>query len=60
MAQSPKRRETDEQAEERVRKITEYNEAYGCDVHGRPITKEGNLLRNLTKKEWDVFKLFRS
>ena len=57
--QYPKRKETDEQAQERVQNITDRNDAQGCDVHGQPVTKEGNLLKNLSKKEFDIFKLFK-
>lgn len=59
MIQFPKRRETDEQAEQRAQKIKDHNEALGCDAQGRPVDAEGNLLKNLSKKEWDVFKSLR-
>ncbi len=57
--QFPKRREDDEHAQERVQKIKDNNEAYGCDPQGRPVDEKGGLLKNLSQKEWDVFKSLR-
>lgn len=54
--QFPKRRETDEQAKERVEEITLNNAVYDCDEHGNPVTKEGNRLKNLTKKQLEIFR----
>jgi hypothetical protein len=57
--QFPERRETDIQREERVQKIKEHNEAYGCDKDGNPVDAEGNPLKNLSKKEMDIFRRFK-
>jgi len=57
--QFPKRVETDGQAIERAEEIKKHNEAYGCDLQGRPVDSKGGLLKNLSQKEWDVFKSLR-
>jgi hypothetical protein len=57
--QFPERRETDEQARARKEKIKEHNEAYGCDIHGRPVSEEEKLLKNFREKDWELFRKFK-
>ncbi len=54
--QYPKRRETNEQAEQRAERIKRVNDAQGCDVQGRPVTLEGELLKSLSQKEFEIYK----
>ena len=53
--QHPVRRETDEQEEKRKEGIKLRNEEQGCNSEGRPVDKRGEPLKNLNKKERDIF-----
>lgn len=59
MVQFPRRRESDQQAEKRAQKIKDHNEALGCNLQGQPVDADGQPLKGLSKKEFDVFNSMR-
>lgn len=53
--QYPKRRETEEQAKERIEKLKENNAKLKRNEHGQPVDTVGRVLKNLKPNE--LFKL---
>lgn len=49
--QYPKRRETEEQAKERVEKIKEKNAELKRNEHGQPVDAVGRVLKNFRPNE---------